>query len=145
MFLAILGHDLRTPLGAIMMSATGLLMSPDLGQPQQAAASRILNSGTRIKGIVNDLLDFTRTRLGAGIPLACADAGPGGGRPADGRGGGRVPPGPRPPVRGVGPGAGVVGRAPGSARRCRTWSATPSSTARRSRPSPSRCGARPTR
>ena len=73
MFLAILGHDVRTPLGAIMMSATGLLMSRDLGQPQQAAASRILNSGTRIKGIVNDLLDFTRTRLGAGIPLACAD------------------------------------------------------------------------
>jgi signal transduction histidine kinase len=73
MFLAILGHDLRTPLGAIMMSAAGLLMSPDLGQPQQAAASRILTSGTRIKGMVNDLLDFTRTRLGAGIPLACAE------------------------------------------------------------------------
>src|SRR4051794_9907028 len=73
MFLAILGHDIRTPLGAIMMSATGLLMSRDLGQPQQAAASRILTSGTRIKGMVNDLLDFTRTRLGAGIPLACAE------------------------------------------------------------------------
>src|SRR3954447_2135164 len=73
MFLAILGHDLRTPLGAILMSATGLLMSRDLGQPQQAAASRILTSGTRIKGMVNDLLDFTRTRLGAGIPLACAE------------------------------------------------------------------------
>jgi signal transduction histidine kinase len=73
MFLAILGHDLRTPLGAIMMSATGLLMSPDLGPPQQAAASRILTSGTRIKGMVNDLLDFTRTRLGAGIPLAFAE------------------------------------------------------------------------
>src|SRR3954451_9838417 len=73
MFLAILGHDVRTPLGAIMMSATGLLMSRDLGQPQQAAASRILNSGTRIKQLVNDLLDFTRTRLGAGIPLACAE------------------------------------------------------------------------
>jgi signal transduction histidine kinase len=73
MFLAILGHDLRTPLGAIMMSATGLLLSPGLGQPQQAAASRILTSGTRIKGMVNDLLDFTRTRLGAGIPLTFAD------------------------------------------------------------------------
>ena len=73
MFLAILGHDLRTPLGAIMMSATGLLMSRDLGQPQQGAVSRILTSGTRIKGMVNDLLDFTRTRLGAGIPLACAE------------------------------------------------------------------------
>ena len=72
MFLAILGHDVRTPLGAIMMSATGLLMSRDVGPPQQAAASRILNSGTRIKQLVNDLLDFTRTRLGAGIPLECA-------------------------------------------------------------------------
>lgn len=48
-------------------------MSRDLGQPQQAAASRILTSGTRTKGMVDDLLDFTRTRLGAGIPLACAD------------------------------------------------------------------------
>lgn len=72
MFLAILGHDVRTPLGAIMMSATGLLMSQNLGQPQQAAASRILTSGTRIQQLVNDLLDFTRTRLGAGIPLLCA-------------------------------------------------------------------------
>src|SRR5436305_7173517 len=73
MFLAILGHDVRTPLGAIMMSATGLLMRPDLAPAHQAVASRILTSGTRIKGIVNDLLDFTRTRLGAGIPLACAE------------------------------------------------------------------------
>jgi len=73
MFLAILGHDVRTPLGAIMMSATGLLMTQDLSPPHQAAASRILNSGTRIKQIVNDLLDFTRTRLGAGILLVCAD------------------------------------------------------------------------
>src|SRR3954469_22478468 len=73
MFLAILGHDVRTPLGAIMMSATGLLMSRHLGQPEQEAASRILNSGTRIQQLVNDLLDFTRTRLGAGIPLSCAE------------------------------------------------------------------------
>src|SRR5206468_7280326 len=69
MFLAILGHDIRTPLGAVMMSAAGLLASPDLSPPHQAAASRILNSGTRIKQMVNDLLDFTRTPLGAGIPL----------------------------------------------------------------------------
>src|SRR5437764_731254 len=69
----ILGHDVRTPLGAIMMSATGLLLTPALSPPQEAAASRILNSGTRIKQIVGDLLDFTRTRLGAGIPLTCVD------------------------------------------------------------------------
>jgi signal transduction histidine kinase len=69
MFIAILGHDLRTPLGAIMMSASALLMSEGFSQSHQAMASRILNSGTRIKGMVNDLLDFARTRLGGGIPL----------------------------------------------------------------------------
>ncbi len=74
MFLAILGHDLRSPLGAILMSASALLASPGLGQPQQTAASRILTSGARIKGMVNDLLDLTRTRLGGGIPLAFGDA-----------------------------------------------------------------------
>ena len=41
MFLAILGHDVRTPLGAIMMSATGLLMARDLRAPYHAAATRI--------------------------------------------------------------------------------------------------------
>jgi signal transduction histidine kinase len=74
MFLAILGHDMRTPLGAVMMSATGLLMSQALSAPHQAFASRILRSGNRIKGLLNDLLDFTRTRFGAGIPLTRADA-----------------------------------------------------------------------
>ena len=69
MFLAILGHDLRTPLGAVLMSATGLLLTKGLSPPQEAAVSRILSSGTRIRGMVNDLLDFTRTRLGVGIPL----------------------------------------------------------------------------
>src|SRR4051794_10651796 len=38
MFLAILGHDVRTPLGSIMMSATGLLMRPDLAPAHQAVA-----------------------------------------------------------------------------------------------------------
>lgn len=73
MFLATLGHDVRTPLGAIMMSATALLMNEDLSQPEHESVSCILSSGTRIMQIVGDLLDFTRTRLGAGIPLARSD------------------------------------------------------------------------
>jgi hypothetical protein len=33
------------------------------------AAARILNSGTRMKGMIADLLDFTRTRLGDHLPI----------------------------------------------------------------------------
>ncbi len=67
-FLAILGHDLRNPLGAIMMSAA--MMSTATGEDRRAKASaRILSSAGRIQRMVEDLLDLTRTRLGGGIPI----------------------------------------------------------------------------
>lgn len=67
-FLAVLGHDLRNPLGAIMMSAA--LISRRAEQENARAASLILTSAGRMKRMVNDLLDLTRTRLGSGIPLS---------------------------------------------------------------------------
>ncbi len=69
-FLGILGHDLRNPLGAIVMSATFLSRAEDLGAKHVKSASRILNSAQRIGRLVDLLLDLTRTRLGAGIPIA---------------------------------------------------------------------------
>jgi signal transduction histidine kinase len=70
-FLAILGHDLRTPLTAI--SNSGLyLSSPGLlpaGKPLQAAV-RISRCVARMTVIINDLLEYTRTRLGRAIPIA---------------------------------------------------------------------------
>jgi signal transduction histidine kinase len=73
MFLAILGHDLRLPLGAIYTSASFMLESDELEEPHRALAARIAHSATRTIEMVGDLLDFTRTRLGAGIPVLTAD------------------------------------------------------------------------
>ena len=68
-FLAILGHDLRNPLGAIVTGATFLTISDDIGDRQIKVAARILNSANRMTRMVSDLLDLTRTRLGGGIPI----------------------------------------------------------------------------
>lgn len=66
-FLAILGHDLRNPLGAIIMGATLLNESEDSETVE--LANVILGSAERMNRMVNDLLDLTRTQLGAGIPV----------------------------------------------------------------------------
>ena len=73
MFLAVLGHDLRSPLQAISMTGR-LLLRPELSDAaRQAAAMRIERCSTTMGLLINDLLDFTRTRLGSGIPLARTD------------------------------------------------------------------------
>ena len=69
LFLAILGHDLRTPLGAIIMSAEFMLETKDLKEPHHTLASRIASSSRRMEHLIGDLLDFTRSRLGGGIPV----------------------------------------------------------------------------
>lgn len=70
-FLAILGHDLRSPLTAI--SNSGLyLSSPGLlppGKPLQAAV-RINRCVARMSVMITELLEYTRTRLGRAIPIA---------------------------------------------------------------------------
>lgn len=74
MFLAILGHDLRTPLGAIITSARFMLETNELKEPHLTLTSRIASSSTRMNHLVGDLLDFTRSRLGGGIPIVRQDA-----------------------------------------------------------------------
>jgi len=74
LFLGVLGHDLRNPLGAIMMSATLLMTKEGPEWPHARTAARILTSGTRMEGLIGDLLDFTRARMGAGIPITRSDA-----------------------------------------------------------------------
>jgi signal transduction histidine kinase len=70
LFLGVLGHDLRNPLGAIMMSATVIMTKEGPEWEHSKTAARILTSGTRMEGLIGDLLDFTRARMGAGIPIA---------------------------------------------------------------------------
>ncbi len=69
MFLAILGHDLRTPLGAIHTSAMFILDLDELVEPHRTLMERIAQSASRTTRMVGDLLDFTRSRLGGGIPV----------------------------------------------------------------------------
>lgn len=69
-FLAILGHDLRNPLSAIVLGAQLLTNSEStLDDTQLRVVTRIRNSAGRMERMVYDLLDLTRTRLGSGIPV----------------------------------------------------------------------------
>lgn len=69
MFAGILAHDLRSPLGAISTAAQLVRMRrPDderIGPP----VSRILSSSMRMARMIDQLLDFTRIRLGGGLRL----------------------------------------------------------------------------
>lgn len=69
MFLAILGHDLRTPLGAVITSAKFMLETDELEEPYSTLTARIVSSSTRMNHMVGALLDFTRSRLGGSIPI----------------------------------------------------------------------------
>lgn len=68
-FLGVLGHDLRTPLSAILLGADVLLRTDELGARATKIASRIYTSVKRASHIVGDLLDFTRSQAGGGIPI----------------------------------------------------------------------------
>ena len=69
MFLAVLGHDLRAPLSGIDMSAM-LLAKPGLSDAARLqSAARIKRASRDMNRLITDLLEYTRTRLGAGIPI----------------------------------------------------------------------------
>lgn len=68
-FIGILGHDLRTPLGAIVMSNQLLLDEGNLDEEQIFLASQIKISSERMNRMITDLLDLTRITLGTGIPI----------------------------------------------------------------------------
>jgi signal transduction histidine kinase len=67
-FIAVLGHDLRTPLGSILMAVeVGKRKEPDSGM--RALLDHIGRSAHRISALVDDVVDFTRGRMGGGIAL----------------------------------------------------------------------------
>lgn len=68
-FIGILGHDLRTPLGAIITSARFLLDLDESSPTSRALIATIASSGERMNVMVDDLLDFTRARLGVSMPI----------------------------------------------------------------------------
>lgn len=68
-FIAVLGHDLRTPLSSIVTGADVLGMS-GLSPASNKVVDRIRRSAMRIAGLVDDVVDFTRGRMGGGIAIA---------------------------------------------------------------------------
>ncbi|MEW6760286.1 MAG: ATP-binding protein [Pseudomonadota bacterium] len=67
-FIAVLGHDLRTPLGSVMSGAELLLLKHQDPSTRQVA-ERIQRSARRMSALVEDVVDFTRGRMGDGLPL----------------------------------------------------------------------------
>lgn len=67
-FIAVIGHDLRTPLNATL-GAAEVLLGMSLPEKPQRFAQIIQISGRRMARLIDDLLDFARGRLGGGIAL----------------------------------------------------------------------------
>lgn len=65
-FIGILGHDLRNPLAAISLGAEAFRALPE---PYARVARQVLRSAHRMDVMIRDIMDFTRGRLGGGIPV----------------------------------------------------------------------------
>lgn len=74
LLLGVLGHDLRTPLGVVHMSTQYLLRADTLTPAQTKAVARIHTAAERMRGMVNDILDFTQTAFGVALPITPAPA-----------------------------------------------------------------------
>lgn len=73
-FIGIVGHDLRDPLSAINIAAH-LLQEDGIADEQRAAlGARITRTSGRMTKMIDELLDFTRGRLGGGMPVSKAPA-----------------------------------------------------------------------
>lgn len=70
LLLGVLGHDIRTPLGAIRMSAQLLERTKGLDERQSKAVQRVINSSDTMRTMVDELLDFTQTSLGVRLPIS---------------------------------------------------------------------------
>jgi signal transduction histidine kinase len=68
-FIAVLGHDLRNPLASIDAGAA-MLLKRQLDDQSAGIVHLIRQSASRMAGLINDVLDFARGRLGDGLALA---------------------------------------------------------------------------
>jgi signal transduction histidine kinase len=71
LFVAVLGHDLRNPLSAVMAGSALALRRVEDAQTR-VQLERVLRSGRRMTRMVDQLLDVTRLRLGRGLSLSRA-------------------------------------------------------------------------
>ncbi len=71
LLLGMLGHDMRSPLQVIQLTAQYLL-NVSATTDVASAARRLLKSSANLKALLDDLLDFNRTKLGLGISISPA-------------------------------------------------------------------------
>jgi signal transduction histidine kinase len=72
LLLGMLGHDMRSPLNAILMTAQ-YLSALNAGANVSEAATRLIRTGASMKSLLDDLIDFNRTTLGLGIKIDLAE------------------------------------------------------------------------
>jgi signal transduction histidine kinase len=68
LLLGSLSHDMRSPLQTVRMTAV-LLGHLNAGDAVSAASGRLIRSGAQLQSLLDDLVDFNRTKLGLGISI----------------------------------------------------------------------------
>jgi signal transduction histidine kinase len=68
LLLGMLGHDMRSPLNTILTTAS-YLAALNAGQQVSEASARLINSGASMQALLDDLVDFNRTKLGLGLKV----------------------------------------------------------------------------
>ena len=74
--LGVLSHDVRNPLGVVLTSA-GLLerqLAAAGSDKQLTVVKRMIDNARAIERMVRDLVDYTRTRHGRGLPIFAVEA-----------------------------------------------------------------------
>ena len=72
-FLGVLGHDLRAPLHAINGGAQLLMQGGELESRSVKLGSRIYASALRMDKMLDNLLNFTQSRIGGGLKISTSD------------------------------------------------------------------------
>jgi signal transduction histidine kinase len=67
--LGVVGHDVRSPLAAVVAAAQLLRKGGGLDERQVRRVDSIVRGARRIERVIGMLLDYTRTHAGGGIPL----------------------------------------------------------------------------
>ncbi len=72
LLLGMLGHDMRSPLNTVRMTAS-YLAALNAGEEVSEAASLLIRSGKSMQTLLDDLVDFNRTKLGLGVNVVPSD------------------------------------------------------------------------
>jgi signal transduction histidine kinase len=72
LLLGMLGHDMRSPLNTILTTSS-YLAALNAGEQVSVSAARLIRSGAAMQALLDDLVDFNRTKLGLGVKIVPSD------------------------------------------------------------------------